>query len=195
MTRSVTLNCYLPQKFAAETVNRPPPLTLGKELLFASEQPRWAPSLAGFFTFSSGLGLRPQPPISRLLAVFRSLFSVPSGRAESEVRKITPIRINQLREKCDRRFYCALVGPFGGRDKDAEGRSSKAGLHGIAAAPNACKRLSGVMRHQKQLAQYRPTARGPDCPPRTRNPPRHHGTRELCGEPARRTASFTAPGP
>jgi hypothetical protein len=30
MARSVTLHCYLAQKFAAETVNRPPPLPMTK---------------------------------------------------------------------------------------------------------------------------------------------------------------------
>lgn len=30
MTRSITLHCYLAQKFAAETVNHPPPLPLTK---------------------------------------------------------------------------------------------------------------------------------------------------------------------
>lgn len=33
MTRSVTLHCYLAQKFGAETVNRPPPCIEGPTLI------------------------------------------------------------------------------------------------------------------------------------------------------------------
>ena len=41
-----------------------PPLPSGKESLFTFEQPRWAPSLAGFFTSSCGLGVHPCRPNS-----------------------------------------------------------------------------------------------------------------------------------
>lgn len=47
------------------SIDPSPPLPLGKESLFTFEQPRWAPSLAGFFTFSCGLGVPPFRPTSR----------------------------------------------------------------------------------------------------------------------------------
>lgn len=52
-----------------------PPYSLCKETLFANEQPRWAPSLAGFFTWACGPSPLQSATISLFSARFRSLFS------------------------------------------------------------------------------------------------------------------------
>ena len=47
-----------------------PPLPLGKQSPFTFEQPRWAPSLAGFFTFSCGLRVHSSRPNSSISGPF-----------------------------------------------------------------------------------------------------------------------------
>jgi hypothetical protein len=56
-------------------VNYPPPFTLCKESLFASEQPRRAPSLAGFFTFFFRTWVSAAMPVLPLLLPVRALSS------------------------------------------------------------------------------------------------------------------------
>jgi hypothetical protein len=86
-----------------------PPLTLCKDTLFANDQPRWAPKLAGFFTFGlRTLALAPGPNFATF-APFRLSLLYSCGLAESKVRKITPISTNALREKCDKHCYVASV--------------------------------------------------------------------------------------
>ena len=43
------------------------------------------------------------------------------GLAESKVRKITPIQINGLREKCDREFFRAVVGRSATENENGHG--------------------------------------------------------------------------
>src|SRR6218665_2370705 len=55
----------------------PPPLKLAKTLSLHFDQPRQAPSLAGFFTWACGLGRPPQGLILAFLTRFSSLFLYP----------------------------------------------------------------------------------------------------------------------
>jgi transposase InsO family protein len=52
----------------------PPPIKLAKTLFLHVDQPRHAPSLAGFFTWACGLGRPPRRLILAFLARFPSLF-------------------------------------------------------------------------------------------------------------------------
>lgn len=52
----------------------PPPVSAAKSLSLHSDQPRPAPSLAGFFTFACGLGTHLPGPFSGVFSPFSSLF-------------------------------------------------------------------------------------------------------------------------
>lgn len=55
----------------------PPPVTVAKSRSLHSDQPRQAPSLAGFFTSVCGLGTHPRGPFSGVFSPVSSLFLCP----------------------------------------------------------------------------------------------------------------------
>src|SRR6218665_275960 len=63
-----------PQEWFWVQFRIPPPLKLAKTLSLHFDQPRQAPSLAGFFTWACGLGRPPQGLILAFLTRFSSLF-------------------------------------------------------------------------------------------------------------------------
>src|SRR6218665_2422695 len=87
-----------PQEWFWVQFRIPPPLKLAKTLSLHFDQPRQAPSLAGFFTSAFGLWRPPRGPIFGFLApVFPLSFSTPCGRANGQVRKDESCKINDLR--------------------------------------------------------------------------------------------------